>query len=209
MVKIDFIKDNKVLYTPSSKEPSIVEIPEMLFLSVEGKGDPNTSESYKAAVESLYSVSYTIKFFPKKGVEIKGYKDYKVGPLEGLWWMKDNNEFITASKKDNWQWIMMIRQPEFITKEIVKLALAKAKEKKFNSTFSLVKYGPYIEGKAVQLMHIGPYSEEHPNIMRMHKYALDLGYKLHGKHHEIYLGDPRKTDPTKLKTVLRQPVLQS
>lgn len=208
MGKLNFIKDNKSLYSPSSKEPSIIEVPSMQFISIEGSGDPNTSQSYKLAVEALYSVSYTIKFLPKKGTEIKGYQDYKVGPLEGLWWMENNNDFLTASK-DKWQWKMMIRQPDFVTKEVFEMALKNAMVKKPNTSLSLGKLEKYVEGTAVQLMHIGPYSEEHPNIMRMHKYAMDLGYKLSGKHHEIYLGDPRKTKPEKLETVLRQPVLHS
>lgn len=205
MAKVDFIKDDKELYAPSKKEPSIVEVPKFKFLMIDGQGDPNTATSYKQAVEALYSTAYTLKFLPRKGVEIDGYFDYKVPPLEGLWWM-DNNEDFVLENKDDWQWTMMIRQPEFVTEDVLKLAIEAVKKKKSNPRIDEIRVEEYEEGTSVQLMHIGPYSEEHENIMRMHKYAEEQGYKLHSKHHEIYLSDPRKSKPENLKTVLRQPI---
>ncbi len=207
MSQVDFIKEHKDLYAPSSSEPSIINVPIFKFLTIDGKGNPNTSEEYKKAVEALYSVSYTIKFMPKKGVSISNFFEYKVGPLEGLWWMENNSDFVLENK-DNWQWKMMIMQPEFVTLEVFNLALESARKKKPNTSLDLLKLEEYNEGLAVQLMHIGPYSEEHSNIIKMHDFATSQGYKLKGKHHEIYLGDPRKTAPEKLRTILRQPIVK-
>jgi hypothetical protein len=204
--KIDYLKSEKALYAPSSKEPVIVTVPEMNFIMVDGKGNPNNSVEYQNAVEALFSVAYTLKFMPRKGVSIPGFTDYKVCPLEGLWWSDNYDDFVTDNK-DNWNWTMMIRVPEFITDNFVLQAIELAKKKKENDALNLVRFEKYNEGICTQLMHIGPYSAEHENIMKIHEFALNEGYKLHGKHHEIYLGDPRKTKPEKLKTVLRQPVI--
>lgn len=122
MSQVDFIKKHKDLYAPSSSKPSIINVPIFKFLTIDGKGNPNTSKDYKKAVEALYSVSYTIKFMPKKGVSIPNFFEYKVGPLEGLWWMENNSDFVLENK-DNWQWKMMIMQPEFVTLEVFNLAL--------------------------------------------------------------------------------------
>jgi hypothetical protein len=208
MEKIDFVKENKELYGPSSKEPVIVEVPTMNFIMVDGHGDPNTSEKYKQAIEALYSLAYTIKFMPKKGISIPGYFEHKVCPLEGLWWMKNNSDF-GLQDKQNWDWTMMIRVPDFVTESLVEQATKIASKKKENPALDFIRFEKYDEGTSVQIMHIGPYSTEHPNIMRMHEFALNEGYKLHGKHHEIYFGDPRKTKPEKLKTILRQPVVHT
>ncbi len=125
--------------------------------------------------------------------------------LEGLWWAENIKDF-ESDNKANWLWTMMIRQPEFVTKDVFKLAVEMSRKKKDLNSIDQVRLEEYREGACVQLMHIGPYKDEHPNIMRMHQFALSQGYKLSGKHHEIYLGDPRRSAPEKLKTILRQPI---
>lgn len=203
---IDLLKSLKSLYMPSYKEPIIVEVPLINYLMIDGKGDPNTSESYQNALAALYNLAYTLKFAMKKA----GVADFKVMPLEGLWWVEgeqhDQAEFIQL-KKDTWHWTMMIAQPSMVTPEWVSAAMKTALAKKDAPEFMhLIRFEAYHEGLAVQIMHIGPYSAEAPNIARMHAFALEQGYSLEGKHHEIYLGDPRRTAPEKLRTVLRQPI---
>lgn len=205
MDKFDFVKNHKELYAPPTEDPVIVTVPSINFIMIDGKGDPNKAREYQNAVEALYSVSYTIKFMPKKGYSIPGYYDFKVGTLEGLWWMDGNTDFVNTDKS-NWQWTMMIRQADFVTDKVFNQAVELTKQKKPNPSLDLLRLQNYQEGTCVQIMHIGPYSEEHANIMLMHEFAKSKGYKLHGKHHEIYLGDPRKAKPQKLKTVLRQPI---
>ncbi len=204
MAKIDFKKEMKNLYNPSAKEVSEVIVPAMNFLMIDGKGDPNTSNEFKDAIEALYPVSYTIKFDIKKN---QG-KDFGVMPLEGLWWADDMNDFMTGNR-DNWKWTLMIMQPEFITKELVDKSINTVAKKNLPAggppALSKIRFEKYDEGKSVQIMHIGPFAEEGPNIQKLHGRIKELGGKLSGKHHEIYLSDMRKTAPEKLKTILRQP----
>ncbi|MFI5253294.1 MAG: GyrI-like domain-containing protein [Bacteroidota bacterium] len=201
MKKIDLKKELKYLYVPSPKEVVAVEVPKFNFLMIDGKGDPDTSQEFQNAVEALYSVSYTLKFTIKKEDAI----DYPVMPLEGLWWMKDMKAF-DWQKKDEWRWTMMIMQPKYVTAAKMKQALKAVSEKKDLPALPLVRFEAFDEGLSVQVLHIGPYAAEAPTIIRMHDFASAQGYELHGKHHEIYLGDPRKSAPEKLKTGLRQPV---
>ena len=201
MKKIDLKKELKHLYNPSAKNIATAEIPQFNFLMIDGIGDPNTSMGFQQAVEALYSVSYTLKFSIKKAEEI----DYPVMPLEGLWWMKNMDDFV-QEKKDDWLWTMMIMQPNYVTEEKVKQAMKTAGEKKELPALPKMRFESYNEGLCVQILYIGPYSAEGPVIQRMHAFAKEQGYKLHGKHHEIYLSDPRRTAPEKLKSVLRQPV---
>lgn len=198
--KIDYKKELKNLYNPSAKEVSEVEVPAMNFLMIDGKGDPNTSEEFKEAIEALYPLAYSIKFDIKKN---QG-KDFGVMPLEGLWWADDMNDFVTGDR-DNWKWTLMIMQPESVTEELFKKNINIVAEKKNPASLSKIRFEKYNEEKSVQIMHIGPFSEEGPNIQKMHDRIKELGGKLSGKHHEIYLSDMRKTAPAKLKTVLRQP----
>lgn len=201
MKKVDFKKTLSQLYAPSAKEFRIVEVPEMQFLKVDGAGDPNTSQSYKKAVEWLYSVSFSVKFMSKKELE----KDYTVPPLEGLWWAHDMSSF-TSRAKDEWSWTMMIMQPDWISIEMLAAGIEKAKKKLGEPPESL-RLESFDEGKCVQIMHIGSYDAEGPVIAKMHtEFMPTNGLVENGLHHEIYLGDPRKTVPEKLKTVLRQPV---
>ena len=200
MAKTDYKKELKELYTPSVKEVSKVVVPKMNFLMVDGKGDPNTSQEYVDSIQTLYPVAYTIKFAIKKATGV----DFGVMPLEGLWWSDDVSDFI-AGKKDNWQWTSMIMQPDCVTKEIFEKAVEEVKAKKNPASIDKIRFESYDEGRAAQIMYIGSYSEEGPTIQRIHDSILSSGGKLSGKHHEIYLSDPRKSDPKKLKTVIRQP----
>ncbi len=199
--KIDFKKEWKHLYRPSAKEFVVIDVPPMNFLMIDGHGDPNTAQEYQDAVEALYGVAYKLKFMSKKE---KGM-DYVVPPMEGLWWVENMEEFTTESKSA-WDWTMMIMQPEWITQEMFEEALKQVEKKKNPPALSRLRLEVYHEGLAVQIMHIGPYDAEAPMIARMHTFIDENGYEPAGKHHEIYLGDPRKVAPEKLKTVLRQPV---
>lgn len=202
MDKIDLKKELKEFYNPSSKEFSVVNVPRMNFLMVDGQGNPNTAQVYKDAVEVLYTLSYTIKFASKKQLG----KDYAVMPLEGLWTADDMNAFTTRAK-DTWKWTMMIMQPDWITKEMVAEAIEVARIKKNPAALDQVRFEAYDEGRSVQIMHIGSYDEEAPTLYRLHhEFMPQQHLSFNGLHHEIYIGDPRKADPSKLKTVLRQPV---
>ena len=204
--KLELKKERIDLYRPSTKGPVLIEVPEMAFLMIDGAGNPNTHPDYQAAVEALYGTAYTIKFACKKALG----RDFVVMPLEGLWWgMPLDKAVFTEADKDQFQWTMMIRQPDFVTPEMVTEAASEAARKKDLPALPKLRFELYAEGMAVQSMHIGPYDAEGPLIRQMHQFALDSGYHLHGKHHEIYLGDPRRTAPEKLKTVLRQPVRRS
>ncbi len=199
MKKIDHKKLLKHLYNPSAKSVELITVPAMNFLMIDGQGDPNTSQEYAAAVEALFTLAYTIKFMIKKTQEI----DYKVMPLEGLWWAKNMNDFVTNDRK-KWQWTMMIMQPDIVTKKVVAEALVQAENKKGFPKLHEIRFETYDEGLVGQLVHIGPFSAEGPNIQKIHEHILENGKKLSGKHHEIYLNDPRKIAPEKMKTVLRQ-----
>jgi hypothetical protein len=201
VTKIDYKKELKTLYNPPKKEPVIVDVPPMNFLMIDGQGDPNTAQEYKDAVSTLYPVAYAIKFAIKKGMEV----DFGVMPLEGLWWVPDM-ELFSVEDKSAWLWAAMIMQPEHVTAELFEESLQQTREKKNPPSIDKVRFQSYHEGLCVQLMHIGPYADEAPNIARMHAYAFEQGYALRGKHHEIYLGDPNRTAPERLKTVIRQPI---
>ncbi|MGD6806213.1 MAG: GyrI-like domain-containing protein [Candidatus Bathyarchaeia archaeon] len=199
MEKIDFKKELKNLYSPSAKEVSFVEVPDMNFIMIDGEGAP-AGQQYTDAVQTLYPVAYALKFIVKKA---KGV-DYGVMPLEGLWWMDDMTQFSTE-RKDEWKWTAMIMQPKYVTQADFKAALEQVKKKNLPA-LGKVRFELFHEGKAAQIMHIGPYSAEAPNVQKIHDAIKAAGHQLAGKHHEIYLGDPRKTAPEKLKTVLRQPI---
>jgi len=201
MEKIDYKKELKWLYNHSAKEPSIVDVPEMKYLMIDGVGYPGTSKEYTESIEALYTVSYTLKFMIKKE---KGV-DYGVLPLEGLWWADDMNDFARGIK-NSWKWTSMIMQPEQVTKELYEKALDAARKKKPLPALPKMHYETYAEGESAQIMHIGPYSAEGPTIEKLHKYIKEKGYELRGKHHEIYLSDPRKSAPEKMKTIIRQSV---
>jgi len=203
MEKIDFKKRLKHLYNPSVKKVEIVEVPEMNFLMVDGEGDPNTSQSFSNAIEALFPLAYTLKFIVKRsdlGI------DYGVLPLEGLWWADDVSAFAEGNK-DDWNWTVMIMQPEFITQEMVETATKEVERRKNPVSLPLVRFEAFKEGKAAQTMHIGPFSQEGPTIERVHLYIEENGGQKAGKHHEIYLSDIRRAAPEKWRTIVRQPML--
>lgn len=203
MLKTDFKKTLKALYRPSKWEFSLLEIPAMRFLMIDGRGDPNTAVVYKEAVEALYSVAYTLKFLSKKELA----KDYVVPPLEGLWWAPDFELFTTKRDKSKWHWTMMIMVPDWIEGGMVEQAKSAVATKKDLPALPQLRYERYDEGLCVHIMHIGPYDEEGPVLNRMHtEFFPANNLTFNGKHHEIYLSDPRRVAPEKLKTVLRQPV---
>ncbi|MBR0404120.1 MAG: GyrI-like domain-containing protein [Eggerthellaceae bacterium] len=204
----DFKKEYRDLYQPKAK-PSIVEVPRMRFLVVEGEGDPNEEDgAYKTAVGLLYGIAYTLKMSYKTDHAIEGFFEYVVPPLEGFWWQPDV-EGVDYSDKASFHWVSAIRVPEFVTDAEFAWAVETATEKK-KMDFSTVKLVELEEGLCVQCMHIGPYDDEPATIAAMHEFAESQGFvpdfSDERRHHEIYLSDPRKTDPAKLKTVVRHPV---
>lgn len=201
MAKIDLKKDLKLLYSASPKEITLVTAPRLHFLMLDGAGDPNTAPEFQPAAETLFSLSYTLKFMMKKA---QG-PDYAVMPLEGLWWADDPAAF-QSGDKDRWRWTLMILQPEFIIPEMVDAARAEVGKKKNLPLLDNLRFSAWCEGEAAQVLHVGPYSAEPATIARLHAFIKDKGYHLCGKHHEIYLSDPRRTAPAKLKTILRQPI---
>ena len=201
MPKTDFKKTLKHLYNPPRRF-TLVEVPEMQFLMIDGHGDPNTAQEYKDALEALYAVAYKVKFASKRALD----QDYTVPPLEGLWWAEDMDAFLTRAKSE-WDWTMMIMQPDWITLEMVEEASRQVVKSKDLPALPKLKLESYHEGLTVQIMHLGSYDDEGPTIARLHhEFLPENGLVEAGKHHEIYLGDPRRTAPEKLKTVLRQPV---
>ncbi|MCW4017862.1 MAG: GyrI-like domain-containing protein [Candidatus Bathyarchaeota archaeon] len=201
MEKIDYKKELKDLYNPPSKQVVVVDVPAFNFLMIDGQGDPNGQE-YHEAVEALFAVSYALKFMIKKG---KAAVDYGVLPLEGLWWADDANSFVEGNR-DAWKWTSLIMQPEHVTKALFREALEQTQKKKNLPALPKMRFESFREGLAAQTMHLGPYAEEHPTIEKIHSFIQANGYEFNGKHHEIYLSDPRKAAPEKMKTVLRQPI---
>lgn len=201
MKKIDLKKELKHLYRASANEVVQVDVPTFRFLMVDGEGDPNTSAEYAHAVKALFSVSYTAKFMMKKGPE---GLDYSVMPLEGLWWADDLSSFV-SNTRGNWKWTMMIMQPDFVPDELIESAVAEVRRKKQLPGLERLRMEEFTEGRCAQLLHVGPFSEEGPTIERLHAYILGQS-RLTGKHHEIYLSDVRRADPTKWKTIIRQPM---
>lgn len=202
MEKIDFRKTLKPLYSPPAGEFVSVDVPRMQFVKVDGAGDPNVSTAYKTAVEWLYSTSYAMKFATRAA----SGKDYTVPPLEGLWWADDPAFFTSRRNKDEWKWTMMIMVPDFVERPILEQAVAKAAKKLGEAPPSL-RFEPYVEGLCLQTLHVGSYEDEAPVLARLHGDVMAAGgYTFNGPHHEIYLSDPRRVAPEKLRTVLRQPV---
>lgn len=203
MEKIDLKKASKALYRPSSKEVTLVDVPELQFLMVDGEGDPNESRAYAHAVEALFSVSYAVKFKVKKGPQAM---DYAVMPLEGLWWADDMATFQTGDKSQ-WKWTMMMAQPGFVAPATVHAAIDEVSKKKNQlSSVRKLRLENFAEGMCAQLLHIGPFSEEGPAIEKVHAFIRASGCELVGKHHEIYLSDVRRADPARWKTIIRQPM---
>lgn len=202
MDKIDLKKtDLKHLYQPSARSVVEVEVPALRFLMVDGRGDPTGSEPYAQAVEALFAVSYTAKFMVKKGPEAI---DYAVMPLEGLWWADDMSAFV-ANDRAQWQWTMMIMQPQFATPDVLARAIDEVRRKKALPGVDCLRSEVFAEGRCAQVLHLGPFTEEGPTIERVHDF-IDARASRAGKHHEIYLSDIRKAAPAKWKTIIRQPM---
>lgn len=201
LAKIDFKKALPNLYTAPRDRFVSVDIPAMQFVMVDGAGDPNTAPAYQQAIEWLYSTSYALKFAVKAALK----KDYAVPPLEGLWWADDPADFV-ARRKDRWRWTMMIMAPEFIDQPLFEAAVEKSK-KKLGAPPASLRLERFDEGRSLQILHIGSYDDEAPTLTKLHDEVMpSQGLTFAGHHHEIYLSDARRTEPAKLKTILRQPV---
>lgn len=200
MKTIELKKTLKPFYAASAARPAIVDVPAFNCLMVDGKGDPN-SATFQEAVGTLYSVAYTLKFSFKKERAI----DYPVMALEGLWDADDITDF-ARQKRDNWAWTLFIVLPDIVTKKDVAETVAAVKKKAKFPRFPEVRFEKFSEGRAAQVMHVGPYSAETETIQRLHRFVEEQGLRLRGRHHEIYLGDPRRSAPEKLKTIIRHPV---
>ncbi|WP_043346339.1 GyrI-like domain-containing protein [Beutenbergia cavernae] len=197
----DVKRELPALYAPKNRAWDLLDVPPQQFLAVDGEGDPNTSEAYARAVEALYAVAYTLRFASKRD----GF-EFVVGPLEGLWWSPDPAVF-TARAKEKWHWRMLITLPERLTGAQVTQAAAAAQAKKGLPAISDVRLERMHEGLCAQVLHLGSYDDETPVLAELHeRYLPQLGLVPTGHHHEIYLGDPRRTAPEKLRTVIRQPV---
>jgi hypothetical protein len=208
MPPLDLVKQLKPLYSPSAKHPAIVEVPDLAFLMIDGRGDPATSEAYMDALQTLYSVAYTLKFALKKA---DPERDFKVAPLEGLWWADEAAPAMDELQRhrDAWNWTMMIAVPDAVTADEVTSAAGAAARKRELAAAPLLRLERLEEGLAAQIMHVGPYAEEAATVERLHEFVAAQGYELRGRHHEVYLGDPRRTAPERLKTVLRHPVREA
>ncbi len=209
MEKFDFKKEYKDLYMPKT-EPSIVTVPEMKFIAVRGSGDPNTSAEYKQAMEILYGLSFTIKMSKMNGSRPDGYFEYVVPPLEGFWSVNDGIfDGLNITDKSKFHWISVIRQPDFVTVSVFEQARTEA-EKKKKTDMSKAEFITVSEGLCVQSMHIGSYDSEPSTILKMREFAEKNGYSEDLSdtrlHHEIYLSDPRRCAPERLKTVIRHPI---
>jgi hypothetical protein len=206
METLDLRKQFKHLYQPSARVVEVVEVPPFQFAMIDGKIEagesPGSSPAFQQALEALYGISYTLKFASKLHKERP--LDYKVMALEALWWVEDGEFDIT--RPGNWRWTAIIMQPEHIEQGLFQSAMEQLRKKKPSPAVDKLRFESFHEGLSIQTMHIGPYSEEPRTIARMQDYARENGYRLQGRHHEIYLGDPRRVSPQKLKTVLRHPV---
>lgn len=209
MKKIDYKKEYRELYLPK-QEPMLINVPKITYVTVCGKGDPNTCEEYKEAIELLYGISYTIKMSKMTDDKIDGYFEYVVPPLEGLWWLDKKPEDLFISDKNKFYWKAMIRLPEFVTVNVFEIAKNKLKIKKPNLDINKINYEEIEEGKCVQIMHIGSYDNEVTSIKKLYDFIDENGLEIDINdcrlHHEIYLSDPRKTKVENLKTVIRYPV---
>jgi len=199
LTTIDYAREWRELYTAGS-EPALVEVPPLRFLMVDGEGDPRAAPAFADAIAALYAIAYPAKFALRRLIGV----DHRVPPLEALWWSPDAAPF-AAAKRSEWRWTAMVMQPESLTEEIVERARAKAAAKKLVA-LARVRLDALDEGHAAQVLHIGPYSAEGPTIERLHAFIEAQGLRPRGAHHEIYLGDPRRCAPARLRTIVRQPV---
>ena len=193
-------KELKSLYSPSAREPELIKVPKFNFLMIDGEGAPE-SQQFQEAIQAIYSTAYTIKFTFKFEKKI----DFPVMSLEGLWWLKTGEPFLIGRRED-WCWKLMILQPSVVTKRELAKAIKKVKEKKELQSLDALQLGSFAEGLAVQMMHIGPYATEPMTMQTMEEFSIERGLTACGKHHEIYLSDPRRVKQEKMKTILRHAV---
>ena len=199
--KVD-LKKTLDSYRARSGEFRIVDVPPLQYLMIDGHGDPNTSQEYTDAVEALFPLAYKLKFASKE----LG-RDFTVMPLEGLWWADDPTAFTTARDKSQWDWTLMIMQPDWITREAFDAAVVKVGAKDAPRSLGAVRLESLDEGRCVQTLHLGPFDDEAPTLAALHdEFIPTQGLRMSGKHHEIYLSDLRRTAPSRLRTILRQPV---
>ncbi|MGF6821478.1 hypothetical protein M2317_000364 [Microbacterium sp. ZKA21] len=183
----------------------VLEVPPLQYLMIDGRGDPNTAPDFTTAVEALYPLAYTLKFASKRLLD----RDFVVMPLEGLWWAEDHASFTTARDKSQWSWTLMLLQPDWIDDAMVSDAVATASEKNPSARIDEVRFETLTEGLSVQTLHVGTYDDEAPLLARLHdEFIPQNGLSMTGRHHEIYFSDPRRGDPSKRRTILRQPVAQ-
>lgn len=200
MTRIDLKREHRNLYTATA-DCRIVNVPEIAYLMIDGAGDPNTAQEYRDAVSALYSVAYKTKFTVKAATGT----DYAVMPLEGLWWTDDMADF-SMEDKSNWKWTMLVATPDHVTGDHVAGGIDDVVTKKRLTAAASVRLERWTEGRAAQLLHTGPYADEAPNIDKLHAFIAESGLSLRAKHHEIYLSDPSRVAPEKMKTIIRQPV---
>lgn len=201
MEKVDHRKVLKPLYSPTATQVVDIEVPPLNYLMIDGASAPGSAE-YIKAIEALYPVAYSLKFMIKRGpMEL----DYRVLPLEGLWWADDMTAY-TESRRDEWKWTLMIMQPPFIVRSMVEAAVADVEKKKSPPALAKIRFEEFDEGFCAQILHKGPFDEEGPTVEKVHAHIEAAGKQLSGKHHEIYLSDMRRTAPENLKTIIRQPM---
>jgi hypothetical protein len=199
VTKLDLRKTLKHLYSPPAGGVELLKVPAMRYVMVNGVGAPEGA-AFQQAVGTIYNLAYTMKFRSKKLLK----KDYNVMALEGLWWTKE--EEFDLSRRKAWVWTLMIVQPDFVTNKMFSETVAEVKGKKNPPGIEKARLEPFDEGLCVQTMHIGPYSTEPESVARLDTFAKENGYRMVGRHHEIYMGDPRRAAPSKLRTIIRHPV---
>jgi len=202
LTKLDLRKEMREYYRPPAGKVAVIRVPRMRFVMVKGKGAPE-GPSFQKAIQTLYGLAFTIKFSAKKTLGI----EFPVMPLEGLWWTKGGG--FDSEKREDWLWTLMIMQPRLVTKGMFERAEGELREKKGPSAIAPASLETFDEGLCVQAMHVGPYSTEAETITKLEAFAREKGYRMTGKHHEIYLGDPRRAAPTRLRTVIRHPIRRS
>lgn len=200
----DFKKEYKYLFSAKAGKPEIVEVPPFKYVMIDGQGDPNTSEEFADKVGVIYGLAYTIKFIMKKDSDQPF--EFKVPPFSGLWSADDMTAFVKEGRRHEWKWTLMILMPDQVTQGVFEKGVKDLIKKKNPPYANDIRFDIYEEGTCAQILHLGPYSEEGPTIKTLHDFLHEQGFTFNGHHHEIYIGDPRKSKPEKLKTIIRQPV---
>jgi len=201
LTKLDLKRTMRRLYFPPANQPVLVDVPEMQFLMIDGRGDPATSHTYAEAIDALFTVSYALKFTIKR---VDPEDDYTVMPLESLWWT-DEKRF-DADDRSTWRWTAMVAQPPVINQDLVRAAAHEAAHKRRFPALRKMRLDGFREGLSAQILHIGRYEDEAPTIRKLHAFISEHDYPVRGRHHEIYLSDPKRCAPERMRTVIRQPI---